>query len=227
MVEGDKRDDTSSSAALREQGNVSLQCPKLTETNYTTWALIMETILKAYGIWETIVAEEGETTNEKKDNTSKAIIFQTLPQDMLMQVAQYTTAKEKYNKNKKEESRLIYETDDEPTLLDQQNSNGKVNSRATSSRDFFGRRMERTPVKQRLTKSKNRHASSYNLVDEDDDEVEEPMVWKPSVEKLSFQHSVTVAKGTDPNKPFASRPKPVTECGHNTGHLKNLTKNVP
>nr|GFB06743.1 zinc finger, CCHC-type [Tanacetum cinerariifolium] len=84
-------------AALREQGNVSLQFPKLTETNYTTWALIMETILKAYDIGKTIVAKEGETTNEKKDNTSKAIIFQTLPQDMLMQVAQYTTKKEVWN----------------------------------------------------------------------------------------------------------------------------------
>ncbi|GKC98840.1 zinc finger, CCHC-type containing protein [Tanacetum coccineum] len=55
---------------------------------------MMETILKAYGIWETIVAKEGVTTNEKKENTSKAIIFQTLPQDVLMQVAQYSTAKE-------------------------------------------------------------------------------------------------------------------------------------
>nr|GEV12212.1 zinc finger, CCHC-type [Tanacetum cinerariifolium] len=54
----------------------------------------METILKAYGIWETIVAKEGVTTNEKKENTSKAIIFQTMPQDVLMQVAQYSTAKE-------------------------------------------------------------------------------------------------------------------------------------
>ncbi|GJS53023.1 zinc finger, CCHC-type containing protein [Tanacetum coccineum] len=94
MVEGDKHDNTSSSASVREQGNVSLQCPKLTETNYTTWALLMETILKAYGIWETIVAKEGEATNEKKENTSKAMIFQTLPQDVLMQVAQYSTAKE-------------------------------------------------------------------------------------------------------------------------------------
>nr|GEX27725.1 zinc finger, CCHC-type [Tanacetum cinerariifolium] len=41
--------------------------------------------------------DDGETTNEKKYNTSKAIIFQTLPQDMLMQVAQYTTAKEVWN----------------------------------------------------------------------------------------------------------------------------------
>nr|GEV54444.1 zinc finger, CCHC-type [Tanacetum cinerariifolium] len=100
MAKDDKRDGTSSSTTTREQGNVSLQCLKLTETNYTTWALIMETILKAYGIWETIVAKEGETTNEKKDNTSKAIIFQTLPQDMLIQVAQYTTTKEVWNSSK-------------------------------------------------------------------------------------------------------------------------------
>ena len=55
------------------------------------WASMMETILKAYGIWETI---KGEATNEKEENTSKAMIFQTLPQDVLMQVAQYSTAKE-------------------------------------------------------------------------------------------------------------------------------------
>nr|GEU94011.1 UvrD-like helicase, ATP-binding domain, P-loop containing nucleoside triphosphate hydrolase [Tanacetum cinerariifolium] len=94
MVESDKDDNTSNSTTVRELGNVSLQCPKLTETNYTTWALMMETIMKAYGIWETIVTKEGVTTNEKKENTSKAIIFQTLPQDVLMQVAQYSTAKE-------------------------------------------------------------------------------------------------------------------------------------
>nr|GEY52005.1 zinc finger, CCHC-type [Tanacetum cinerariifolium] len=96
MAKDNKHDDTSSNTTVQEHGNVSLQCPKLTETNYTTWALIMETILKEYGIRETVVAKEGETTNEK-DNTSKAIIFQTLPQDMLMQVAQYTTAKEVWN----------------------------------------------------------------------------------------------------------------------------------
>nr|GEY81211.1 zinc finger, CCHC-type [Tanacetum cinerariifolium] len=94
MVEGDMNNNTSNITSVRELGNVSLQCPKLTETNYTTWALMMETILKAYGIWETIVAKEGVTTNEKKENTSKTIIFQTLPHDILMQVAQYSTAKE-------------------------------------------------------------------------------------------------------------------------------------
>nr|GEY84849.1 zinc finger, CCHC-type [Tanacetum cinerariifolium] len=94
MIEGDKNDNTSNSTSVRELGNVSLQCPKLTETNYTTWALMMETILKAYGIWETIITKDRVATNEKKENTSKAIIFQTLPQNILMQVAQYSTAKE-------------------------------------------------------------------------------------------------------------------------------------
>ncbi|GKG12562.1 zinc finger, CCHC-type containing protein [Tanacetum coccineum] len=89
MVKGDKQDNTSSSTSVREQGNIPLQCPKLTETNYTMWALLMETILKAYGIWETIVGKEGEATNEKKENTSKAMIFQTLPQDVVANIEQY------------------------------------------------------------------------------------------------------------------------------------------
>nr|GEY10818.1 zinc finger, CCHC-type [Tanacetum cinerariifolium] len=101
MVESDKHDKTSSSASVREQGNISLQCPKLTET-----ALMMETILKAYGLWKVIDETDGkkETSgkqetaiDEKAENTTKGIIFQTLPQDMLMQVAQYTTAKEVWN----------------------------------------------------------------------------------------------------------------------------------
>lgn len=77
-----------------KEQNIALQCPKLTETNYTTWAIMMETILKAYGIWEAIEVKEGDKANEKRENTSKAMIFQTLPQDVLMQVAQYSTAKE-------------------------------------------------------------------------------------------------------------------------------------
>nr|GEX40687.1 hypothetical protein [Tanacetum cinerariifolium] len=72
MVEGDKKDNTSNSTSVRELGNVSLQCSKLTETNYTTWALMMETLLKAYGIWETIVAKDGVATNEKKEDTLEA-----------------------------------------------------------------------------------------------------------------------------------------------------------
>ncbi|GJU95689.1 hypothetical protein Tco_1320445 [Tanacetum coccineum] len=95
-----------SGSSVREQENVPLQCPKLIDTNYTTWALMMETILKAYGLWKVIDAkketdgkketggEQKTAIDKKAENTANGMIFQTLPQDMLMQVAQYTTAKE-------------------------------------------------------------------------------------------------------------------------------------
>ena len=80
-----------SSTPTRDQ-NIALQCPKLTETNYTTWAIMMETILKAYGLWETL--EDTEKVDERKMHTTKAMILTTLPEDILMQVAQYSKAKE-------------------------------------------------------------------------------------------------------------------------------------
>ncbi|GKA19242.1 zinc finger, CCHC-type containing protein [Tanacetum coccineum] len=79
------------STPTREQ-NIALQCPKLNASNYTTWAIMMETILKAYGLWETL--EATEVTDGKRMNTTKAMILTTLPEDILMQVAQYETAKE-------------------------------------------------------------------------------------------------------------------------------------
>ncbi|XP_076957950.1 uncharacterized protein LOC143633557 [Bidens hawaiensis] len=91
---GDKKKE-SVSTSTREQRNISLQCPKLNEKNYTTWALLMETMLKAYDLWEIIDAKvDTEIVDEKKMNTTKAMIFQTLPENVLMQVAQYSIAKE-------------------------------------------------------------------------------------------------------------------------------------
>ncbi|GJU01459.1 callose synthase 9-like protein isoform X2 [Tanacetum coccineum] len=79
------------STPTRDQ-NIALQCPKLNESSYTTWAIMMETILKAYGLWETL--EDTEKVDERKMHTTKAMILTTLPEDILMQVAQYETAKE-------------------------------------------------------------------------------------------------------------------------------------
>ncbi|GJU75608.1 hypothetical protein Tco_1272678 [Tanacetum coccineum] len=86
------------STPTREQ-NIALQCPKLNESNYTTWAIMMETILKAYGLWETL--EATEKVDERKIHTTKAMILTTLPEDILMQVAQYETAKEVWESIKK------------------------------------------------------------------------------------------------------------------------------
>nr|GFA51894.1 zinc finger, CCHC-type [Tanacetum cinerariifolium] len=51
---------------------------------------------ETYGKKETSGKQE-TAIDEKAENTTKGIIFQTLPQDMLMQVAQYTTTKEVWN----------------------------------------------------------------------------------------------------------------------------------
>nr|GEY90725.1 zinc finger, CCHC-type [Tanacetum cinerariifolium] len=76
---------------VREQGTtVPFQCPGLTETNYTTWSIMIETVLRAYGHWDAITEDE---VDEKKNNTTKGIIFQTLPENVLLQVAKYKNAK--------------------------------------------------------------------------------------------------------------------------------------
>ncbi|GKF09454.1 hypothetical protein Tco_0043678 [Tanacetum coccineum] len=65
------------STPTRDQ-NIALQCPKLNESSYTTWAIMMETILKAYGLWETL--EDTEKVDERKMHTTKAMILTTLPE---------------------------------------------------------------------------------------------------------------------------------------------------
>ncbi|KAD7477309.1 hypothetical protein E3N88_00445 [Mikania micrantha] len=87
-------DQKSAMVPIREKGNVTLKCPKLTESNYTTWSILMEQILKAYGLWDVVSTTGGVEVGEKKKTaTTKAMIFQTFPEDILMQVAQYPRAK--------------------------------------------------------------------------------------------------------------------------------------
>ncbi|XP_071699570.1 uncharacterized protein [Rutidosis leptorrhynchoides] len=80
--------------AIREQGNVPLQCPKLTESNYTSWSIMVETVLKAYGLWEAVDPVTGGKVEARKNHTTKGIIFQTLPEDILLQVAKHNDAKD-------------------------------------------------------------------------------------------------------------------------------------
>ncbi|KAK1435289.1 hypothetical protein QVD17_01050 [Tagetes erecta] len=77
---------------VRDQGNnVPFQCPKLTETNYTTWSIMIETVLRAYGNWDAITEDE---VDEKKNYTTKGIIYQTLPEHVLLQVSKHKNVKD-------------------------------------------------------------------------------------------------------------------------------------
>ncbi|GJT49328.1 zinc finger, CCHC-type containing protein [Tanacetum coccineum] len=68
-----------------KENPVTFQCPVLTSTNYTTWAIKMEAIMDAQGLWESIEPAAGVATDEKKSKMTHAFIFQAIPEDILMQ----------------------------------------------------------------------------------------------------------------------------------------------
>lgn len=76
---------------VRKQGSMTLQCPKLTETNYTSWSILVESVLRAHDLWKTVL---GEDKDEKRNYTTKAIIYPTFPDDVLLQVAKYKDAQD-------------------------------------------------------------------------------------------------------------------------------------
>ena len=47
--------------------------------------------MRAYGLWKTITGEDGD---EKRNYTTKAIIYPTLPEEILLQVAKYKDAQD-------------------------------------------------------------------------------------------------------------------------------------
>lgn len=79
---------------VREQSNVTLQCPKLTKTNYTAWSIMMETVLAAHGLREAIDPVRGGELEGKKKFMAKAMIYQSIPEDVLLQVAKYLEPKD-------------------------------------------------------------------------------------------------------------------------------------
>ncbi|KAI3712004.1 hypothetical protein L1987_70553 [Smallanthus sonchifolius] len=78
----------------REVSSSTLTCPKLTSLNYNTWTVMMEANLDAQGLWEAIDPVTGEAADERKNKTARAIIYQALPENVLMQVATTRSARE-------------------------------------------------------------------------------------------------------------------------------------
>nr|GEX85834.1 putative zinc finger, CCHC-type [Tanacetum cinerariifolium] len=77
-----------------KENPVTFQCPVLTSTNYTTWAIKIEAIMDAQGLWESVESAAGVAVDEKKSKMARAFIFQAIPEDILMQVAKKKTARE-------------------------------------------------------------------------------------------------------------------------------------
>ncbi|GKA48279.1 zinc finger, CCHC-type containing protein [Tanacetum coccineum] len=61
-------------------------------SNYSLWAIRMQIILEANGLWEMIEPNEKTQADNKKDKTAMAFLYQALPEDQLLQITKHKTA---------------------------------------------------------------------------------------------------------------------------------------
>jgi len=77
-----------------EGSSVSMAYPVLSPTGYTAWAIKVEAILDAQGLWEAVSPSGNSVVDAHKNKTARAQLLQALPEDILMQVSTKKTAKE-------------------------------------------------------------------------------------------------------------------------------------
>lgn len=82
---------TSTSTRGKEGRLSSISFPMLNSTNYTVWTIRIKVLLKVHELWEGI---EEETTNVKKNNMATALLFQSIPETLILEVGDLKTAKE-------------------------------------------------------------------------------------------------------------------------------------
>nr|GFA49495.1 zinc finger, CCHC-type [Tanacetum cinerariifolium] len=62
-------------------------------SNYSLWAIRMQIIFEANGLWETIEPNEKTQADNKKDKTAIAFLYQALPEEQLFQITKHKTVK--------------------------------------------------------------------------------------------------------------------------------------
>ncbi|GKA00261.1 zinc finger, CCHC-type containing protein [Tanacetum coccineum] len=65
----------------------------LKPSNYSSWAIRMQIILEANGLWEMIEPLETTQSDNKKDKTAIAFLYQALPEEQLLQITKHKIAK--------------------------------------------------------------------------------------------------------------------------------------
>jgi hypothetical protein len=75
-------------------GTVSMSYPVLSPAGYTAWAIKVEAILDAQGLWEAMSPSGDAVVDAQKNKMARAQLLQALPKDILMQVSTKKTAKE-------------------------------------------------------------------------------------------------------------------------------------
>ncbi|KAG7583447.1 Zinc finger CCHC-type superfamily [Arabidopsis suecica] len=71
-------------------GSSSIKCPMLSSTNYTFWTIRMTMALKVHKVWDAI---EPRSANVDKNNMASALLLQSIPEALTLQVGKLDTAK--------------------------------------------------------------------------------------------------------------------------------------
>ena len=74
--------------------SMAFQCPVLNSTNYTIWAVKIKTIFNVRGIWEAVEPTEDAEVDQKKNNMAIEMLYQAIPENMVLQIASLTSVKE-------------------------------------------------------------------------------------------------------------------------------------
>ncbi|GJS23761.1 cellulose synthase A catalytic subunit 3 [UDP-forming]-like protein [Tanacetum coccineum] len=78
-----------------KDGQISLHYPMLSRNNYAAWAIKMRVFMQAQGVWDAVEPRTSNTVVEvKKDKMALAAIYQGIPEDLLLSLAEKKIAKE-------------------------------------------------------------------------------------------------------------------------------------
>lgn len=81
-----------------KDSTVGLSYLTLTRSNYTAWSLKMKVFMQAHGVWGAIDPKDPKAkVDEKTDKTALAAIYQSIPEDILLTLADKQTAKEAWD----------------------------------------------------------------------------------------------------------------------------------
>ncbi|XP_074376845.1 uncharacterized protein LOC141718365 [Apium graveolens] len=74
---------------------IGLSYPMLTKINYTAWAMKMKVYLQAYNVWEAVEPKDPKAPIEDKaDKRAMTMIYQEISEELLLKLAERTTAKQ-------------------------------------------------------------------------------------------------------------------------------------
>lgn len=81
-----------------KESSFGLSYPMLTKTNYMAWSLKMRVFMQAHGVWEAVDPKDPKVAAEDKmDKRALAIIYQGVPEDVLLSIVENKTSKEAWN----------------------------------------------------------------------------------------------------------------------------------